>query len=119
MRQRNRYQVCGNLGADPQEFSTKGGQKGCRFELCNNQTFGPPGNPQHRQNWFTVVVWNPRLVGLVLDSLEKGQAVQVEGELRMREFNRIMTIDGAEIEVPTRSYDLIASQIRPDTRLGS
>ena len=117
MRQRNRFEVVGNLGNDPEEFTTKSGQTAARFELCNNQLFGKDENRQERQNWFTVIVWSPKLAKMVTSSLTKGEQVQVTGELRMRSFNKQIVIDGVTAEVPTKGYDLVASQVQIVGRL--
>jgi single stranded DNA-binding protein len=118
MRQLNRFEVVGNLGNSPEEFNTNGGQKGARFELCNNQAFGSVNNRQERQNWFTVIVWSPRLAEMVASSLKKGDQVQVAGELRMRNYNKRVTLENGETaNIPIKGYDLIANRVQPVGRL--
>lgn len=77
----NRVILAGHLGQDPETKDTGP----TRFSIAVNDRWKDgAGEKQERTNWFNVVAWNG-----IADSakmLQKGQAVLIEGSLRVNEW---------------------------------
>lgn len=78
---RNRVQLLGNLGMDPELREFGAGKRKARFSIATNERFGV-GDGQFKEDtqWHNVVAWG-RLAQEAADQLRKGSRVAVEGRL--------------------------------------
>lgn len=83
---RNRVQLMGNLGRDPELKDFEGGRRRLRFSLATNErfTFGQ-GQIKEDTQWHQVVAWG-RLAEEAAQALKKGASVAIEGRLVHRNY---------------------------------
>ena len=81
---RNRVQLIGNLGMNPQVKILESGSKLVRFTLATNDTYtNASGEKVTETEWHQVVAWN-KTADLIGTYLEKGREVALEGKLVTR-----------------------------------
>ncbi len=84
---RNRVQLIGNLGMNP-EVKEFGNRKMSRFSLATNEKFkDQKGNITERTSWHTLVAWGS-VAELSSRLLSKGCEVAVEGKLNHRSYDK-------------------------------
>lgn len=78
---RNRVQLMGNLGKDPELREFDGGKKKARFSLATNERFAY-GEGQFKEDtqWHGVVAWG-KLAAQAAEQLRKGSRIALEGRL--------------------------------------
>jgi single-strand DNA-binding protein len=83
---KNRITLIGFLGQDAETPTTPNGNHYTRFSLATNVSWKNNGNNQYktRTEWHRVICWN-KLAELA-GNLPKGAYVEVEDELRYREY---------------------------------
>lgn len=83
---RNRVQLMGNLGKDPDMREFEGGKKMARFSLATNERF-PYGDGQFKEDtqWHGIVAWG-RLAAQVGEVLKKGSRIAMVGRLVHRTY---------------------------------
>lgn len=83
---RNRVQLIGNLGMNPQVKILESGSKLVRFTLATNDTYtNASGEKVTETEWHQVVAWN-KTADLIGTYLEKGREVALEGKLVTRSW---------------------------------
>lgn len=83
---RNRVQLIGHLGMDPEIKNLEQGKKLARFSLATNDTYtNSKGEKITDTEWHYVVAWN-KTAELVEQYLTKGKEVAVEGKLSTRSW---------------------------------
>lgn len=83
---RNRVQLVGNLGSDPELKTTENGRKLARFSLATNENYqDSQGNWQTDTQWHNIVVWG-KTAEQIADKLKKGHEIMVEGKLSHRSW---------------------------------
>lgn len=83
---RNRVQLIGNLGNDPEVMETSGGKKRAKLAIATNETYrNAQGELVKDTQWHTVVVWG-KLAEVVERYLRKGTEVAIEGKLQTRSY---------------------------------
>lgn len=84
---RNRVQLIGNLGADPEIKSLEGNKKVARFSLATNDEYTDKSGQKVKQTqWHQLVVWG-KLADTCEKFLNKGKEIAVEGKLTYRTWN--------------------------------
>jgi single-strand DNA-binding protein len=83
---KNRITLIGHLGKDAETRFTTKGTAYCRFFVATNVSWKDKDSGEYRTRteWHACVVWTK--LGAWAASLKKGAFVEVEGELRYREF---------------------------------
>ena len=83
---KNRITLIGFLGQDAETRSTPNGNQYTRFSLATSISWKENGNSDYktRTEWHRVICWN-KLADWA-GNLHKGAYVEVEGELRYREY---------------------------------
>ena len=83
---KNRITLIGFIGKDAQTRYTPSGTAYTRFSLATNVSWKDKATDayQTRTEWHSIVVWGK--FGEWAGGLKKGAFVEVEGELRYREF---------------------------------
>lgn len=83
---RNRVQLIGNPGADPEIKNLENGGKMAKFSLATNESFkNAMGERIEDTNWHTIIAWG-KVAELVEKYVHKGKEVGVEGKLISRNY---------------------------------
>ncbi|MEY2774733.1 MAG: single-stranded DNA-binding protein [Flavobacteriales bacterium] len=83
---RNRVQLIGRLGKDPEVVRFEEGKVKASFPLATNEVFrNPDGERTERTQWHDIVAWSG-LAEIVAEHLHKGEECVVEGRLSYRTF---------------------------------
>ena len=83
---KNRITLIGFLGQDAETRSTTDGTVYTRFSLATNVSWKEKGSNEYktRTEWHRIISWNKLAEWAV--TLPKGAYIEVEGELRYREY---------------------------------
>ena len=83
---KNRVQLIGNLGNNPEIITLESGKKLAKFSIATNETYkNAQGEKVTDTQWHNVVAWN-KTAEIVEKYLEKGKEVMIEGKLTSRSF---------------------------------
>jgi len=83
---KNRVQLIGNLGQDPEIKNLDGGKKVAHFTLATNDSYkNGDGQKIEETTWHNIVAWNG-LADISGKYLKKGRQVAVEGRIVYRNF---------------------------------
>ena len=81
---RNRVQLIGHLGNDPQVKSFDNGNKVVKLTVATNSTYNnKAGERVQDTQWHNVVMWG-KTAEIAEKYLQKGQEVAIEGKLTTR-----------------------------------
>lgn len=84
---KNKVQLIGNLGNNPEVKNTEGGKKLARFSIATNEVYrNVKGEKVTETQWHNVVAWG-KVAEIVEKYLVKGSEVAVEGKLIYRNYN--------------------------------
>lgn len=84
---RNKVQLIGNLGNDPEIITLESGKKLAKFSLATNETYkNAQGVSVTDTQWHNIVVWN-KTAEIVEKYLSKGKEVAIEGKLTTRSYD--------------------------------
>ncbi|GAP42303.1 single stranded DNA-binding protein [Lentimicrobium saccharophilum] len=84
---RNRVQLIGHLGADPEVKTFENNRKVARLSLATNDEYtDKEGQKVKQTQWHQLVVWG-RLADTCEKYLAKGKEVAIEGKLTYRTWN--------------------------------
>ena len=108
---KNRVQLMGNLGKDPEVREFDGGKRMARFSLATNErfTFGD-GQAKEDTQWHGVVAWG-RVAEQVSQQLRKGARITMEGRLVHRSYE---TKEGQKryiTEVVMNSFQVVENTV--------
>jgi single-strand DNA-binding protein len=83
---RNRVQLIGNLGMDPESKTLDNGKKVTKFTLATNESFkNADGQKVEETTWHNIVAWNG-LADIAGKYLKKGHQVAIEGRIVYRTY---------------------------------
>jgi single-strand DNA-binding protein len=83
---RNRIQLIGHLGHDPEVRTTEKGNKLVRFSVATNETYtNAQGTKVKETQWHRLFAWG-KVGELVEKYLNKGSEVVIEGKLVTRNY---------------------------------
>ncbi len=83
---RNKVQLIGNLGSNPEVKALDGGRKVAKFTLATNETYkNQKGERVTDTQWHNVVAWGST-AELMEKLLTKGKEVMLEGKLTSRSW---------------------------------
>ena len=83
---RNKVQLIGNLGNDPEIVNLDGGNKLAKFSIATNETYkNAKGEKVTDTQWHNVVAWG-KTAEIIENYLTKGNEVAVEGKLTHRSY---------------------------------
>jgi len=84
---RNRVQLIGHLGKDPEIKSFDGGKTVAKFSLATSETYKKDnGEKVTETQWHNIVAWNGT-AKIVEKLLKKGCEVVIEGKLTSRSWD--------------------------------
>lgn len=83
---RNRVNLIGNLGQDPEIKNLESGKKVTHFTLATSDEFkNGEGQKVKETTWHNIVAWNG-LADLAAKYLKKGSSVAIEGKIVYRSY---------------------------------
>ncbi|MDG1037329.1 MAG: single-stranded DNA-binding protein [Polaribacter sp.] len=83
---RNKVQLIGNLGNNPEIITLDSGKKLAKFSIATNESYkNASGEKVTDTQWHNVVAWN-KTAEIIERYLEKGNEVAIEGKLTSRSY---------------------------------
>lgn len=83
---RNRVQLIGNLGNDPEILTLESGKKLAKFSLATNDSYkNAKGDVIKATQWHNIVAWG-KTAEIIEKYLAKGKEIAVEGKLTSRSY---------------------------------
>ena len=84
---RNKVQLIGNLGNDPEIITLDSGKKLAKFSLATNEYYkDADGQKQTKTEWHNLVAWN-KTAELIENFVTKGKEIAIEGKLTNRSWD--------------------------------
>ncbi|PHQ30925.1 MAG: single-stranded DNA-binding protein [Leeuwenhoekiella sp.] len=83
---RNKVQLIGNLGNDPEIVNLESGKKLAKFSIATNETYkNTRGERVTDTQWHNVVAWG-KTAEIIENYATKGKEVAIEGKLTSRSY---------------------------------
>ena len=83
---RNKVQLIGNLGNDPEIIALDSGKKLAKFSIATNDNYrNSKGEKITDTQWHNVIAWN-KTAELIEKYVVKGQEIAIEGKLTSRSY---------------------------------
>ena len=83
---KNKVQLIGNLGNNPEIVTLSSGKKLAKFTIATNEVYrNAKGEKVQETQWHNLVAWN-KTAEIVEKYLSKGNEVAVEGKLTSRSY---------------------------------
>lgn len=83
---KNKVQLIGRLGKNPETKETTNGKKYARFSLATNEVYrNAKGERIEETTWHHIILWG-KLAEIADTYLEKGKEVLIEGKLLNRSY---------------------------------
>ncbi|HEX5151575.1 MAG TPA: single-stranded DNA-binding protein [Parafilimonas sp.] len=83
---KNKVQLIGNLGGNPEIRTTESGKKMARFSVATNETYrSAKGDKVTETQWHNLIAWG-RVADIAEQYLFKGSEVAIEGKLINRNY---------------------------------
>jgi single-strand DNA-binding protein len=83
---RNKVQLIGNLGQNPEVKELNGGKKVAKFSLATNETYrNKAGEKVTDTQWHNLVAWG-KTADVIEKYLKKGSEVAIEGKILNRNY---------------------------------
>ena len=83
---RNKVQLIGNLGQDPEIITLESGKKLARFSLATNESYkNAEGEKITQTDWHNLVAWN-KTADIIEKYVSKGKEIAIEGKLTSRSY---------------------------------
>ncbi|RMA66162.1 single-stranded DNA-binding protein [Ulvibacter antarcticus] len=84
---RNKVQLIGNLGNDPEIVTLESGKKLAKFSIATNESYkNKEGERVTDTQWHNVVAWG-KTADIVESYVTKGKEIAVEGKLTSRSYD--------------------------------
>jgi len=84
---KNKVQLIGNLGSNPDIRTTDAGKKWARFSIATNEIYrNAKGEKVTETQWHQLVAWG-RVAEIIEKYLQKGSEIAIEGKLVSRSYN--------------------------------
>ncbi|HYK47460.1 MAG TPA: single-stranded DNA-binding protein [Parafilimonas sp.] len=83
---KNKVQLIGNLGNNPEIRTTEAGKKMARFSVATDETYrNSKGEKVTETQWHNLIAWG-KVAEIVEKYLSKGSEIAVEGKLMNRNY---------------------------------
>ena len=83
---RNKVQLIGNLGNDPEIITLESGKKLAKFSLATNEYYkDADGQKQTKTEWHNLIAWN-KTAEIIEKYVTKGKEIAIEGKLTNRSY---------------------------------
>lgn len=106
---RNRVQLIGHLGHDPEIKTLESGKKLARFTLATNENFkNAEGLKTEETTWHNIVAWNGS-AEIASKYLTKGKEVCIEGRITYRTYTDKNGVQKGSTEIVVNELVLLGS----------
>ena len=83
---KNKVQLIGNLGSDPEIINLESGKTLAKFTLATNENFkNSEGEKQTDTQWHNIVAWG-KTAEIIEKYVHKGKEIALEGKLTYRRY---------------------------------
>ena len=83
---RNKVQLIGRLGQDPEIVNLESGKKLAKFSLATNENYtNAKGEKVENTEWHNIVAWG-KTAEIIEKYVNKGQEIAIEGRLTSRSY---------------------------------
>ena len=83
---RNKVQLIGNMGNDPEIILLEGGKKLAKFSMATNDTYkNGAGEKVTETQWHNIIAWN-KTADIIEKYVQKGKEIMIEGKLTTRSY---------------------------------
>lgn len=83
---RNKVQLIGNVGQEPEVQTLKSGSKLARFRMATNETYRNARDERiTNRQWHNIVAWN-KTAEIIETLVSKGRQIAVSGKLTSRSW---------------------------------
>lgn len=83
---RNKVQLLGNLGNEPEIITLESGKKIAKFSIATNESYrNSSGDKVTDTQWHNIIAWN-KTAEIIEKYLKKGNEIMVEGKLTSRSY---------------------------------
>ncbi|MBN4047192.1 single-stranded DNA-binding protein [bacterium AH-315-P13] len=83
---RNKVQLIGNLGNDPEIINLESGKKLAKFSIATNESYkNAKGEKVTDTQWHNIVAWG-KTAEIIEKYVTKGKEVAIEGKLTSRSY---------------------------------
>lgn len=83
---RNKVQLIGNLGNNPEIINLDSGKKLAKFSIATNETYkNAQGEKVTDTQWHNLVAWN-KTAEIIEQYVTKGKEVAIDGKLTSRSY---------------------------------
>ena len=83
---RNKVQLIGNLGNNPEIITLESGKKLAKFSIATNESYkNSQGEKVTDTQWHNIVAWN-KTAEIIEKYLTKGKEIAIEGKLTSRSY---------------------------------
>jgi len=83
---KNRVQLSGHLGSDPELKTIESGRKLAKFSIATHESYkNNKGDTITETHWHYVTAWG-KMAEFIQESLHKGTEVAIEGKLQSRSY---------------------------------
>ena len=100
-----RFIAVGRLGRDPEVLTTSGGAKMATVTLATSEYV----KGEERTEWHRVVIWDEKLIEVLMRRGKKGTLLAVEGQVRSRRYQQK---DGREVQTTEIVLDRFNSRLQ-------
>lgn len=111
---KNKVQLVGNLGNDPEIITLESGKKLAKFSLATNETYkNSAGEKVTDTQWHNLIAWG-KITELIEKYLKKGKEVMVEGKLTYRSYE---TSEGEKryvTEITVNEFLMLGAKQQPN-----
>jgi len=84
---RNKVQLIGNLGNDPEIITLESGKKLAKFSLATNESYkNSEGEKITQTDWHNLIAWG-KTADIIEKYVTKGKEIAVEGKLTSRSYD--------------------------------
>ena len=100
---RNKVQLIGNLGNDPEIINLDSGTKLAKFSIATNESYkNAQGEKVVDTQWHNVVAWG-KTADIIESYVTKGKEVAIEGKLTTRSWDDKEGVKRYTFELVTQS----------------
>lgn len=102
----NKVVLIGNVGKDPESFSTQDGRKIVNLSVATSETWRDKqsGERKERTEWHRVVIFNEGLAKIAEQYVRKGSKIYIEGQLQTRKWTDKEGVERYSTEVVLQQY---------------
>jgi len=84
---RNKVQLIGNLGNNPEIITLESGKKLAKFSIATNESYkNAKGEKVQNTEWHNIVAWN-KTAEIIEKYVEKGSEIAIDGKLTSRSYD--------------------------------